>query len=183
MDNLFIQTSYGVGSITTDSGIKPCNFGLPEKLRREDAGEFTTFIFGHPLSNLNDAKSPLFRCRDLIAHLRCNYIGKTRDNLRAEHLNDACYLVDELFKGKTKEIVVINNFSIDTDDENAQDLFSNLYSIIYNEVKKHYNDVGSDIAICMFCNKEQLEYVKKFEHDSAMYVAEKMSAILFCFFL
>lgn len=119
----------------------------------------------------------------MIACLSCNYLGKTRDNLRAEHLNDACYLVDELFKGKAKEIVVIDDFSIDTDDENAQDLFSNLYSIIYNEVKKHYNGVGNDIAICMFCNKEQLEYVKKFEHDSAMYVAEKMSAILFCFFL
>ena len=183
MDNLFIQTSYGVGGITTDTGIKPCNFGLPEKLRREDAGEFTTFIFGHPLSNLNDAKSPLFRCRDLIAYLSCNYIGKTRDNLRAEHLNDACYLVDELFIGNTKEIVVIDNFSIDTDDENAQDLFLSFYSIIYNEVEKHYSNVRSDIVICMFCDKEQLEYIKKFEHDSAMYVAEKMSAILFCFFL
>ena len=183
MDNLFIQTSYGVGSITTDSGIKPCNFRLPEKLRREDAGEFTTFIFGHPLSNLNDAKSTLFRCRDLIAHLSCNYLGKTRDNLRAEHLNDACYLVDELFKGKTKEIVVIDNFSIDTDDKNAQDLFSNLYSIIYNEVEKHYDNVGSDIVICMFCDKEQLEYIKKFKHDSAIHIAEEMDTILCCFFL
>lgn len=177
MGVLYYQTSLGVGNYVNDEGdIMSCNNDLPKRLK-DDNKEFTIFTFGHDI-NPKDAKSPLFRCRNMIAVLNCFYVGKDRGNMRAGHLDTACSLTDKLFNNcKSKELVVVQGLGIDADDEDAKNLFESLYSIVYTETKKLFN--ATDIVICLFVNDSAMKYIKGLNSlGSAFNIDEDNGAIL-----
>ncbi len=179
METLYYQTSFGVGSYVTDAGeVKSCNHDFPERLKEDGNKEFTIFAFGHDI-NPEEAKSPLFRCRNMIAVLNCFYVGKDRGNMRAGHLDTACSFTDKLFNNcKSKELVVIQGLGIDADDEDARNLFKSLYSIVCNETKKQFN-ATDDIVVCLFVNDEDMKYIKELDSwGSAFNINEETGAIL-----
>ena len=177
MKNLYYQTSYGVGNLVMKDGVFPCNHDYPEDLQKEGENEFTIYTFGHDI-NPEDAKSPLFRCRDLIATIHGTYIGKRRELLRACHYETACTLADECFSS-VKELVVVD-MCVDesTDKENLRSLYSNLYRIVTAEVKKQYK-VSEDIVIGLFVNNDELRLIKELkEWGSARTIYEDDGFIL-----
>ena len=141
MDNLYVRTSYGAGNFVKGKGI------ISSELREFSENKFETLVWGTSVDPLK-AKSSLFPCRDIIASISGLYIGKNRGNLPASHLDEACRIAD--YDGEVKDLIIVDFMSVDDSiiDTVKTMLVNNLFYIIENEVKTHFN-TSDNVVICI----------------------------------
>lgn len=116
----------------------------------DDANVMHLFVFGSVVRpNLN--KSPLFKCRDMIANFRLS-INHPKDR---GHIKDAAtgeavlYVEDKIPRGKEKIVVSVDIAlfdDVDKNDEDLRKLSSCFYNMISCEIKSIYG-YEEDIAI------------------------------------
>lgn len=163
MNDLFYQVSVGAGNVVRGNEILPVEVASTDSDRKN----FTIFVFGHPI-HPSERKNPIFSCRNILANIKCFYVGKDRGGLRASHLDNAVSGLSSCVPdSKDKNFVVIEdvsyNFDIkDVADEDLTDinlLLDNLYAVIEKTVRDNYGD--TDVAIYWSLSEEEMSLIKK----------------------
>ena len=175
--DLYYRTSIGTGNFVKDEGISPCIFG--KETKEDSKKEFEIFIFGGLVNNTKEVKSPLFLCRNLISCLRGQFIGKERASVRASHLAEALNFAKANLKNESNtNIVVLDGIKFDCDNDEFENIISNMFAIIYNEMVENYNVVGQIAIYCYFDTDKDYELSKKYSWDCSVVYDENNRAVL-----
>lgn len=152
MSNLIYRTSYGLSTGVVNGQIEVEDTTL-KIVKERYKNNFEIQVFGHDI-HPKEARSPLFRCRNLVANIGCVYIGQDRSSVIAAHLDEACNIV----KDTNKDLVVIECVTFDTGCEEVSEVLNALYNIVANEAKTHFGAI--DVVVYWDLNDCEIEIVK-----------------------
>lgn len=156
MSNLYYTVSYGAGTSIINGKVEE----LPKELKKAVEKGLNIQVFGdviHP----NNAKSPFFKCRNLLAVIGCEYIGTDRDDksIREAHVSEACNIVDSLGNGKVKDLVIVNYITFDKSNEELSEALKYLYEIVTSATKEKFNS-SDNVTVYWDLNDEEKKLVE-----------------------
>lgn len=115
----------------TDGGTVINENGIQESF---DERVFNILVYGSPLSGVQVPASPFFKCRNLIANLRCIYI--LGSDCRSDFEYNILESIGDCIDLSNKDEVVLINGVWDFESPDIHLLIKNLYKILLKEISK-----------------------------------------------